>query len=318
MICKEQSKKRLFEGFFNFTKTRKMSTARGTKTKVSSKRKNDLSKSLDLSQIDEGKLKLMQDKILNFYYSKGRQLPWRETTDKYHILVSEVMLQQTQVSRVLEKYKQWMLTYPTLQELSKAPLKDVLELWSGLGYNSRAKRLRDLAVEVVTKHKGVFPNTVQELLKLPGIGPYTANAVFIFSENRDIATVDANIRRILISEMGIPEDSGDKELFAYAQKCLPLGKSRDWHNALMDYGALVATGKKTGVTSKTKQSKFEGSRRFYRAELLRRVRANGGELDIGKCEEVVKGTKYTVDDVLSGLVQDGLLIYNGHVAVLSQ
>ncbi|KAL7717448.1 HhH-GPD family protein [Entamoeba marina] len=127
----------------------------------------------------------MQNKILDYYANNGRKLPWRETTDKYKIMVSEVMLQQTQVSRVLEKYKLWLEKFPTIQKLSKATLTEVLDVWSGLGYNSRCKRLRDLAIEVCDNHKGVIPSNIDDLLKLPGIGPYTANAVVIFSENQD-------------------------------------------------------------------------------------------------------------------------------------
>ncbi|KAL7719691.1 Adenine DNA glycosylase [Entamoeba marina] len=225
-------------------------------------------------------------------------------------MVSEVMLQQTQVSRVLEKYKLWLEKFPTIQKLSKATLTEVLDVWSGLGYNSRCKRLRDLAIEVCDNHKGVIPSNIDDLLKLPGIGPYTANAVVIFSENQDRVTVDANIRRILIHELGLDHATSESMLFAYAAKCLPKGKSRDWHNALMDYGALVATGAKTGIAAKTKQSKFEGSRRSYRSELLRRIRSNEGQMSIKESKEVVKGSKYKIEEIIEGLAKDGIVDYN--------
>ncbi|EKE40297.1 hypothetical protein ENUP19_0304G0045 [Entamoeba nuttalli] len=269
-------------------------------------------------EVDPLKIKQMHEKILKFYEKEGRKLPWRETTDKYKILVSEVMLQQTQVTRVIEKYKSWLIRFPTIQDLAKANLADVLEEWNGLGFNSRGKRLRDLAIEVCERYNGIIPSSVDKLLNLPGIGPYTANAVLIFSENQDIATVDANIRRILIHELSLDEKTPENILFAYANKCLPLGRSRDWHNALMDYGALVATGKKTGITAKSKQSKFEGSRRSYRAELLRRIRKNNGSLSIENCEEVIKGTKYTLEEIIEGLEKDGIVHKEGDFIILNK
>ena len=258
-------------------------------------------------QPSKEKIEALQTKVLNYYYKEGRDLPWRKTTDKYHILVSEVMSQQTQISRVITKYNEWFEKYPTIKELSESSLNDVLEMWNGLGYNSRAKRLRDLAIEVQTKYNGIIPSDYSTLLSLPGIGPYTANAVLIFSENQNRATVDANIRRIFIKEFELDEAINDKELYALATLCLPKDKSRDWHNALMDYGSKIMTSNKTGIGAKTKQSKFKGSSRYYRAEILRQIRKNDGKLSLDECTSIIKQTNYNINDILNGLAKDGLI-----------
>lgn len=214
-------------------------------------------------------IKAFQKKILKYYDSKGRELPWRKTRNRYNIFVSEIMLQQTQVSRVIEKYKEWLKAFPTVQKLAEAKLSDVLRVWSGLGYNSRGKRLWEAAKIIVEQYKGKAPQRVEELIALPGIGPYTARSILIFADNRNIATVDTNIRRIFIHEFKLSETIPDKDLFMLAEKILPKGKSRDWHNALMDYGSHILTSKETGIRPKTQQSKFKGSRREYRAKIIK-------------------------------------------------
>lgn len=210
-----------------------------------------------------------QKKIFDFYQQNKRDLPWRKTTDPYPILVSEFMLQQTQVSRVIEYYNKWMKQWPTVQLFAKTSYKNVLTAWMGLGYNRRAMYLHKTAKVIVKDFDGDVLEAVKQFNKLPGIGPYTSKAVQIFSANADIATVDTNIRRIFIKEFQLSESISDKELFAIASKCLPEGRSRDWHNALMDYGALYLTSKKTGIRPKTQQSRFQGSDRQIRGKILR-------------------------------------------------
>jgi len=205
-----------------------------------------------------------QTKILKWYYNNKRSLPWRNTKNPYHILVSEIMLQQTQVDRVIPKYLRFLRKYPTLAKLSKASKRSLLASWQGLGYNHRVLRLRELA-EQVGKH---LPKTYDELVALSGIGPYTANAVLAFAHNRAVPVIDTNIRRVLMHSFKL---NGDKQLAAIAIACVPKGKSRIWHNALMDYGAMVLTAKKTGIESKTKQSRFTGSNRWVRGEIIRRL-----------------------------------------------
>lgn len=214
-----------------------------------------------------------QRKVLGFYKRHGRDLPWRKTTDPYKVWISEIMLQQTQVDRVKEYFVRWTKRWPTVQALAKARREDVLKEWMGLGYNSRAINLHKAAQKMVEEFDGDVLKAVENYKKVPGVGPYTSAAVRIFADNKDVVTVDTNIRRILIHEFRLQESVSDAELWKLAEKCLPKGRSRDWHNALMDYGSSILTSRKTGIKPKTQQSAFEGSDRQIRARILRYVLA---------------------------------------------
>lgn len=219
-------------------------------------------------------VKAFQNKILKFYQENKRSFPWRKTNNPYKIWISEVMLQQTQTSRVIPKYEAWLQRFPTINDLSKANMQTVLKYWDGLGYNNRAKWLRDSAKLIVDEFNGTIPKSREELLRLKGVGIYTSRAIRIFAFNIDEVTVDTNIRRIFIHEFNLDEDVGDDELYKLAWEVLPKGKSRVWHNALMDYGSLVLTSSKTGIKAKTKQGKFKGSNRWFRSKILKKVRKN--------------------------------------------
>ena len=202
--------------------------------------------------IDPATVAELQTRLLGWYAVNARDLPWRRTTDPYAVLVSEVMLQQTQVPRVIPKYAAFLAAYPRLEDLAEAPLDDVLRLWKGLGYNARARRLRDCAAAAVSATaaaggRAELPRSFEALRELPGIGPYTARAVLAFAHNDDVAAVDANVRRVLTHELSLPANLGDRELQKVAEAVLPHGRGRDWHNALMDYGALVLTARATGL-----------------------------------------------------------------------
>ncbi len=240
-------------------------------------------------------------RVFEFYEEHGRDLPWRDTHEPYKILVSEVMLQQTQVSRVVPKYEEWIERWPTNQALAETALDDIMPVWQGLGYNNRAKRLRNAAAQVEAEHEGDYPRDIERLQELPGVGPYTASALLIFAFNEDVAAVDTNIRRVLIHEFDLDEDVGMDTLYSIAHRLVPTGRSREWHNALMDYGALEATSAETGVASRGSQSPFEGSTRYYRGKVVRRVTEEGpvdvDALDIEDTEEV-----------LESLQEDGLIV----------
>ncbi|HWR27858.1 MAG TPA: Fe-S cluster assembly protein HesB [Candidatus Thermoplasmatota archaeon] len=214
-------------------------------------------------------IKRFQKKVFSFYEKNKRDLPWRKTIDPYKILLSELMLQQTQVKRVILYYEKWIARWPTIDALASASLPEVLHMWMGLGYNTRAKNLHTTARKIVATFNSDVLQAMKQYKELPGIGKYTSQAVQIFSSNSDLVTVDTNIRRILISEFKLPIKIADKELWLLAETCLPLGESRDWHNALMDYGALHMTAQKTGIKPKTQQTQFEGSNRQIRAQILR-------------------------------------------------
>jgi A/G-specific adenine glycosylase len=217
-------------------------------------------------------------KIIWAHHKKeGRHdLPWRLTTNPYRILVSEVMLQQTQVERVRPYYAAWMKQFPTVAALAAATLGEVLKAWQGLGYNRRAKMLHE-AAKIVAK-RGAFLKTADELEQLPGIGPYTARAVMAFSHNADVVFIETNIRTAVLHHFFSKRNTtiygsvSDKEILAILEKAHPKGKSREWYAALMDYGAYL---KRSGVhlNSKakgyTKQSTFVGSARQGRGAILK-------------------------------------------------
>ena len=252
----------------------------------------------------------LQRRLLDWYKENRRDLPWRRTTDPYAVLVSEIMLQQTQVPRVAPRYLEWLETWPTLESLAGAPLGDVLQRWQGLGYNTRARRLQECAVAAVASApdggRAELPRTLDGLRALPGIGPYTARAVLVFAHNDDLAAVDANVRRVLTHELGLPGDLGDTDLQEVADAVLPRGRSRDWHNALMDYGSLVLTARVTGIAPRTRQTTFEGSRRQKRARLLRRLLDEGPQplTDLAVALELPLGE---TADLVERLRRDGLV-----------
>jgi len=210
-----------------------------------------------------------QKKVFSFYQKNKRELPWRKTTDPYKILLSELMLQQTQVNRVILYYEKWIARWPAIDALASATLAEVLQEWMGLGYNTRAINLHKAARKIVTEFDNDVLEAMKQYTEIPGVGRYTSQAVQIFSTNADLVTVDTNIRRIFIKEFHLPEKVSNKELWGFAEQCLPKGRSREWHNALMDYGALHLTAQKTGIKPKTQQSRFEGSDRQIRARILR-------------------------------------------------
>jgi A/G-specific adenine glycosylase len=252
----------------------------------------------------------LQSRILGWYAANGRDLPWRRTTDPYAILVSEIMLQQTQVPRVVPKFTGFLAVYPRLEDLAKAPLDDVLRLWKGLGYNNRARRLRDCAVAAADSGPARLPRTRDGLRALPGIGPYTARAVLAFAHNDDVAAVDANVRRVLTHELNLPADLGDRELQRVADDVLPRGRSRDWHNALMDYGALVLTARATGIAPRTRQGAFEGSRRWYRSRLLQALLDDGPQ-HLDRLAALLDVTPAGAAELADLLSRDGLVRRDG-------
>ncbi|MBE3557694.1 MAG: A/G-specific adenine glycosylase [Ktedonobacteraceae bacterium] len=191
--------------------------------------------------------------LLQWYAIERRDLPWRATSDPYAILVSEIMLQQTQVERVLPRYRQFLETFPTLVDLAAAPTAAVIAAWAPLGYNSRAVRLQAIARQVIAEHNGRIPDTIDELLKLKGIGRYTAGAIACFAYRRQVATVDTNIQRVLHRiffglEYPAPR-LRDAQMFAFAEQALPAGKAYDWNQALMDLGATICTSNNPQCTN---------------------------------------------------------------------
>jgi A/G-specific adenine glycosylase len=212
--------------------------------------------------------------VWKYYQSSGRHdLPWRKVRDPYKILVSEIMLQQTQVERVVPKYKAFLKEFPTVRRLAAAPVGDVLRAWQGLGYNRRAKFLWLTAQYVAYDLKGKWPMDELGLRSLPGVGLYTAGAVRAFAHNESVVLIETNIRQVFIYHFFKSKtDVSDVEIVKMVKKTLPKGGSCEWYWALMDYGAyLKQVHGNLNRKSKhyTKQSKFQDSDRQIRGAILR-------------------------------------------------
>jgi A/G-specific adenine glycosylase len=192
-------------------------------------------------------LDAFREHLLAWFQANRRDLPWRHTRDPYRILVSEVMLQQTQVDRVIPYYHAWLDAFPSVEALATAPVGDVIRLWKGLGYNRRAVNLQRTA-QAVIERGGDFPQTVDELLALPGIGPYTAGAIACFAFEQDVPFIDTNMRRVLHRVMvgvDVPERRAtDREIVGLAATVLPPGNGWTWNQALIEFGALQCTARK--------------------------------------------------------------------------
>ncbi len=225
---------------------------------------------VDRKQIQEFK------KIIGDYYKKNkRHLPWRNTKNPYNILVSEIMLQQTQVARVLIKYSQFIDKFPDFKTLSEASLADVLLVWQGMGYNRRAMYLKKIAEIVTTKFKGRMPSDTKILATFPGIGKTTAHSICAFAFNIPTIFIETNIRRVFIhSFFKDGQKINDKEILPLVETTLDPQNPREWYYALMDYGAmLVKKVENPNRRSKhySKQSQFEGSTRQLRGKALRHL-----------------------------------------------
>ncbi|ERH03777.1 MAG: A/G-specific DNA glycosylase [Halorubrum sp. J07HR59] len=266
-----------------------------------------------------------QDSLIEWYERDHRQFPWRETTDPYAILVSEVMSQQTQLDRVVSAWQDFLETWPHIEDLAAAEQAAVVAFWSdhSLGYNNRAKYLHEAAGQVVEDYDGQFPESPAELQELMGVGPYTANAVASFAFNEGDAVVDTNVERVLYRAFGVDDDEAAFE--RVAGELLPDGRSRVWNNALMELGGVACqsnprcdeagcpwrqwcqayeTGDFTAPDVPTQPS-FEGSRRQFRGRVIR-ILGEFDELPLSKLGPRVR-VDYageTGSEWLRGLVDD--------------
>lgn len=251
----------------------------------------------------------LQDAVLAWYDVVGRDLPWRRTTDPYAILVSEVMLQQTQVVRVVPRFEAWLERWPTADALAAASLSDVLGAWVGLGYNSRALRLREACAAVA---RDGWPTTAAGLRALPGVGPYTAAAVASFAFGEQVAAVDTNVRRIA-SRIGLGEPDA----------LLPLGQAETWNQAAMELGATVCGARRVNceacpaapwcasrglVVAPVRRApgtavRFEDTNRWVRGRIVAALAA-GEPVPSDIADE-------RVQVALDGLISDGLIVRGG-------
>ncbi len=186
-----------------------------------------------------------QRRLLAWYKRHGRDLPWRRTRHPYRVLVSEIMLQQTQVDRVVPKYREFLRRYPTLASLAAARVDEVRRLWYPLGYNIRPVRLHAIARETVARYGGRLPASAETLRSLPGVGRYTAGAILAFAYGRDAAILDTNVRRVLgrvfLGPRGLARVRGENAFWDLAETLVPRGRGYDFNQALMDFGATWCT-----------------------------------------------------------------------------
>jgi len=230
---------------------------------------------VDERYIVEEDVQLFRTYIYDIYAQYGRSLPWRHTEDPYHVLVSEIMLQQTQVHRVIVKYHEFLARFPTLNDLATATLRDVLAVWIGLGYNRRGAALYQAAQIIVDQHEGKVPQDSHALVDLPGIGANTVGSIQAFAFNMPSVFIETNIRSVFLHTWFRDEDNiHDRLLIPIIQQTLDAQNARVWYYALMDYGALL---KKYIVNPSRKskhysrQSKFEGSDRQIRGIIIRQL-----------------------------------------------
>jgi A/G-specific adenine glycosylase len=193
-------------------------------------------------------VRAFQRRLLAWYAEHGRDLPWRRTRDPYRVLVSEIMLQQTQVGRVIPKYHEFLRRYPTMRSLAGARVEAVRRLWYPLGYNVRPVRLRQIARESMARYGGRLPDDPERLRALPGIGRYTAGAILAFAYSRDTAVLDTNVRRVLgrvfLGRGPTRRPRGDGPLWELATRLVPRGRGYDFNQALMDFGAMHCTARR--------------------------------------------------------------------------
>lgn len=254
-----------------------------------------------------------QAEVLNYYASHGRHsLPWRQprtdqSFDPYTILVSEIMLQQTQVGRVIDKFETFMARFPDTKSLADALQGEVLVGWSGLGYNRRAKYLQIAARQIEVAYSGIFPDELADLVALPGVGKNTAGAILAYAFNKPAIFIETNIRTVFLTYfLSDKEQVSDSELLDFVADTVDTKQPRVWYWALMDYGAyLKKIQSNPNVRSKhySKQDKFEGSRRQIRGKVLRELASQPlTQADLSK-----RIADQRLDDVLVVLVREEMI-----------
>lgn len=269
-----------------------------------------------------------QKKLLAWYASHGRPLPWRNTRDPYRIWVSEMMLQQTQVDRVLLYYQNFLKRFPTVATLSRATWPQVLKAWRGLGYYRRARNMMRTAKIIANERKGKFPLTLDELQALPGIGPYTARAIAVFAYEQDVLVLDTNTSRVLSRFYGYRGKNLLKTIAEEAQVLVPKGKAWEFHQGLMDFGAMICTAKDPKCVSCPMKSPCKwfaaefatetrrsgrfglGLRPSANLSLTRRVVETIGAARSGYPRSRVSPTNSAKIDVAAGIIHK-----NGHILI---
>jgi A/G-specific adenine glycosylase len=273
----------------------------------------------------------IQKHLLMWYRKNARPLRWRKTKNPYRILLSEVMLQQTQVSRVRLKYPEFLRQFPDFASLAQARTADIIRAWSGMGYNNRALRLQQIARCIIDDYKGRLPQNVETLQQLPGIGRYTANAIACFAFGLQTAAVDVNVHRVL-SRL-FPHRPQSVDIWKLAEQILPKGKAYDWNQALMELGGIICTAANphclecplkyycpSAFLMVNKRKPIEKKarpiipNRIYRGRIIAVLRmiAHDGSIEANQLAKMVKPDysirhKEWLDKLINGLLRDGLI-----------
>ncbi|MFC1477272.1 A/G-specific adenine glycosylase [candidate division KSB1 bacterium] len=267
------------------------------------------------SGLSENTIRCFRDTIYTYFTTNGRlELPWRKTDNPYHILVSEIMLQQTQVDRVKQKYERFIAAMPDITALAGAPLADVLRLWQGLGYNRRALALHKAAKIIVNEYGGIIPENPEELVTLPGIGQTTAGEIAAFAFNRQTVFIETNIRTVYIYFFFRNRDGiHDNDILPCVEKTLDRENPRRWYYALMDYGVLLKKARSDPGRKSIhyrKQSPFKGSDREIRGQIIRLL-TPGTILSESKILSIIDREPERVRTILSGLRDEGFIVKAG-------
>lgn len=237
--------------------------------------------------------------VWNYYRLHKRSMPWRTNHSPYAILVSEFMLQQTQVKRVEPKFSEFLQVFPTIENLARAPLSEVLRIWNGLGYYRRAQYLHNTAQRILTEHGGMIPSAYMQLIALPGIGNSTAGAILAYAFNIPTVFIETNVRTAVIHHFFSHKNTvTDKEVLSMVEKTLDMLRPREWYWALMDYGSYIKStagnlSRKSAVYKV--QPAFNGSSRQLRGEIMRRVTQGAVNLRVLEKEITDKRLNLIID-----------------------
>jgi A/G-specific adenine glycosylase len=261
--------------------------------------------------VDNAAIESFRNEIYRYFEKSGRRLPWRRAFTPYKILISEIMLQQTQVERVIDKYERFVKAFPDFHSLRRASLAEVYSLWQGLGYNRRALALKEIARTVIEEYDGRLPDTVERLSLLPGIGPATASSICAFAFSKPTVFIETNIRTVFIYHFFRRRRTvADAEIIAIAEKALDRNNPRKWYSALMDYGTMLKK-KHPGLLKKSahykKQSPFKGSRRQLRGKILRMLLDRPRQTEMSLFKKMASDNRETLHEIIMELIREGFV-----------
>jgi len=271
--------------------------------------------------ITSQEIRTFQDCIWQFYQAHGRSFEWRHVQDPYQIVVSEIMLQQTQTHRVAQKFSAFIKAFPTFDTLAQASLQEVLFYWQGLGYNRRGLYLQHIAKKIIDEYNGQLPNDPAILVNFPGIGPATASSICAFAFNRPTVFIETNIRTVYIYFFfaSTHDKVADKQLIPIIEQTVDTTNPREWYYALMDYGVFL---KKSAINPSrksahhAKQSKFEGSDRQIRGMILRYVLQSTSPLTLTTLCTLIDRDADRIEKISQQLCAEGFIVQtNGFFSI---